>query len=329
MFGQILNLLQGNKQRRAENARYELSRQDALAAEQRQLEYNRMATADQRRYDESRYSVERADAAADVENQFVNLRAAAEKGGFNPLAVLGVGAMPAPVSGRSGVPLVPAAQSIGYVPPTDYMGSAVAEAGLALSDAFARTSFMRNAGKLEANRDRLRRTKEAMQRDTIRPKVGGVYAQREQTRTKAEALGRTDGDRYGSPGFENSGRGTRPNADHPLVGSLGSITVPDATLDRGTGLYSGGVRLEAPPGWSSGQSIENDLGDDSPGGWLANTALFGAYVGHNAARLYDYASRADKRKPRMVRDNWKRQQDARSNLSKSGMDLGFRPTDRR
>jgi hypothetical protein len=375
MFGALLNLFQGNKQQRAEDARFQLSREDALAAEKRQLEYNRIATADQRAFDVSRYGVERGDAladyamqradasadyqrmrgdaladyrmqradgAADFENQFVNLRAAAEKGGFNPLAVLGLGASSgspgmasvsmgspgmASVSGRSGVPLVPAAQSIGYVPPTDYMGSAIAEAGLALSDRFMQSEALQNAGKLEANRDRLRRTKEAMQRDTIRPKVGGVYAEREQTRTTAQALGRTDGDRHGSPGWEGSGRYARPNEGHPLVSSLGSVGRPDPTLDRGTGSYFGGRYLEAPQGWSNAEAVEQEFGEVASN--LYTVPYLGAYAGHNAARLYDYASRADKRKPRMVRDKWKRQQDARSNLSKSGMDLGFKPTDRR
>jgi hypothetical protein len=175
------------------------------------------------------------------------------------------------------------------------MGAAVAEAGLALSDAFMRSDFMRKAGKLEANRDRFRRTKEAMQRDTIRPKVGGVYAQREQTPTMAQALGRTDGDRHGSPGWEGSGR-NRPNEGHALSNSLGAVSVPDPTLDRGTGTFAGGRYLEAPPGWSNGQQLENEFGDV----WSAvpQLAYGAAYVGHNAARLYDWASRRDKRKPR-------------------------------
>jgi hypothetical protein len=348
MFGAILGaaapLIGGLFAGRREDNRFQLSREDAIAAEKRQWEYNRIATADQRAFDVARYGVERrdalfdyrmqradasadyqrmrgdaradyrmqrADGAADFENQFVNLRAAAEKGGFNPLAVLGLGASSgspgmasvsmgspsmASVSGRSGVPLVPAAQSIGYVPPTDYMGSAIAEAGLALSDSFMQAESLQNAGKLEASRERLRRTKEAMQRDTIRPKVGGVYAEREQMPSRAQALGRNDGDRHGSPSFEARGRGYRPNADHPLTGSLGDIAVPDPTLDRGSGLFGGGFRLEGPPGWSNGQQLENELGEI--GSVFPQIAYGGAYIGHNAARLYDYASRRDKRRPR-------------------------------
>jgi hypothetical protein len=297
MFAAILNtavnLIEGRRaERKAEKS--------ALAAEQRQLQYNRDALADQRAYDEKRYGVERADSQADVENQFVNLRTAAEKAGFNPLAVLGSSGVPSPVSRTSGVPLAPAAQSVGYIPPTDYMGSAIAEAGLALSDSFMRSEFRSNAGKLEANRERLRRTKEAMQRDTIRPKVGGVYAQREQTRSMAQALGRTDGDRYGSPSFETRGRGYRPNADHPLTASLGDVAVPDPTLDRGTGLYMGGFQLEAPPGWSNGQQLENELGEI--GSILPQISYAGAYAGWNTARYYEHITGKANRKPRMRKD---------------------------
>jgi hypothetical protein len=295
MFGAILsgaiNLIGA---RRAERN----AEKSALAAEQRQLQYNREALADQRAYDEKRYGVERADAQADIENQFVNLRTAAEKAGFNPLAVLGSSGVPSPVSRTSGVPLAPAAQSIGYIPPTDYMGSAIAEAGLALSDSFMRAEFRQNAGKLEANRERLRRTKEAMQRDTIRPKVGGVYAERERTPSMAQALGRTDGDRFGSPSFETRGRASALNADHPLVGSLGTVAVPDPTLDRGSGIYVGGVYLEAPIGWSRGQQLEDDLGEWGSIG--PQIALGSAYAGQAWADWKD--RRKGKKRPAMRKD---------------------------
>jgi hypothetical protein len=293
MFGAILNFIGGRiAERRAEKS--------ALAAEQRQLQYNRDALADQRAYDEKRYGVERADAQADIENQFVNLRTAAEKAGFNPLAVLGSSGVPSPVSRTSGVPLAPAAQSIGYIPPTDYMGSAIAEAGLALSDSFMRAEFRQNAGKLEANRERLRRTKEAMQRDTIRPKVGGVYAERERTPSMAQALGRTDGDRFGSPKWEASGRFKAPNEGHPHISSLGTVARPDPTLDRGSGVYLGGFYLEPPPGWSNAERIEEEFGEVASN--LYTFPYTGAYVGHNAARYYEYISGKAKRKSRMRKD---------------------------
>lgn len=86
-------------------------------------------------------------------------REAAEKYGFNPLTLLGVSS-----------PLGPSERS-------NYMGNAIAEAGLMLADGVAKRG--EKAGllsKLEAQNEELR---EQVQSLTLRPKVGGIYAQRE------------------------------------------------------------------------------------------------------------------------------------------------------
>lgn len=56
-------------------------------------------------------------------------------------------------------------------------------------------------------------------------------------------------------------RKDNPNAQHPLRPSLGNVSLPDPTLDRGAGLYVAGNRWEGAPGWSSGEIFEQEYGD--------------------------------------------------------------------
>lgn len=104
---------------------------------------------------------ERKWALGDQAEQFVRLRAAAEKGGFNPLTVLGA----SPTSGM--VNPTNAAQS--------YMGDAIATSSLMLADSMSKTSAAATGKKLQnanrANADLTRKLNAA----TLRPKMAGVF----------------------------------------------------------------------------------------------------------------------------------------------------------
>ena len=104
---------------------------------------------------------ERSWALGDQAEQFVRLRAAAEKGGFNPLSVLGA----APNSGM--VNPTNAAQS--------YMGDAIATSSLMLADSMSKTAAAANGKKLQnanrANADLSRKLTAA----TLRPNIAGVF----------------------------------------------------------------------------------------------------------------------------------------------------------
>ena len=78
-----------------------------------------------------------------------------------------------------------------------------------------------------------------------------------------------------------------PNKDHPLRPSLGNIKQPDQTIDRGAGYYVGGYRIEPAPGWSSGESYEQEYGD-GPIAWGGGAAKAVADVTHNLGRAIDY-----------------------------------------
>lgn len=78
-----------------------------------------------------------------------------------------------------------------------------------------------------------------------------------------------------------------PNKDHPLRPSLGNIKQPDQTIDRGAGYYLGGYRIEPAPGWSSGESYEQEYGD-GPVAWAGGVGKLLADIAHNAGRAVDY-----------------------------------------
>lgn len=67
-----------------------------------------------------------------------------------------------------------------------------------------------------------------------------------------------------------------------LDGSAGGIAVPDGRLDRGTGSYVAGRRLDAAPGWSPASVIEEEYGD--VGSWVYGGAKFLADANHTFNR---------------------------------------------
>ena len=105
---------------------------------------------------------ERKWALEDQAEQFVRLRAAAEKAGFNPLTALGA----APNSGM--VNPTNAAQS--------YMGEAIATSSLMLADSMSKTAAAATGKKLQnANRANAELSRK-LTAATLRPNMGGVFA---------------------------------------------------------------------------------------------------------------------------------------------------------
>ena len=117
--------------------------------------------------------------------------------GFNPLTLLGASS---PMAGSQSA---------------NYMGDAVANAGLLLADGIQQ----RQAGKRDALQAENTALKEKVQNLTLRPDTGGVYARRQSTPTLRSALGVKDAavDRWGARGGAGS---QNPGGDFDRHGEL-------------------------------------------------------------------------------------------------------------
>jgi hypothetical protein len=109
-------------------------------------------------------------------NDPAQIRSRAEAAGFNPLLFIGPG-----VGQQSAVA---SAVSSG-----NFMGSALADAGMQIADQMSKNRELARLEKLSAENKKLA---EKVQNLTIRPKMGGVYAQREATASLRAATGRTN-----------------------------------------------------------------------------------------------------------------------------------------
>ncbi|TXG97570.1 MAG: hypothetical protein E6R08_06710 [Nevskiaceae bacterium] len=155
---------------------------------------------------------------------------AAERFGFNPLTLLGV----TPGMGQ-------------VVSPQNYMGQAIADSALLVADSIAAKKADQTAKKaqdLEAANAKLN----SQIRDlTLRPKIGGVYAQRQSSPTLRQALGAED---------ETSGEATAG-----LPGDSDASRVPDDFVGGIPRVTLFGKTYEGSGAMSSGQTIEDALGD--------------------------------------------------------------------
>lgn len=122
---------------------------------------------------------------------YAGIRAAAEAAGFNPLTAL----MAAP--GQA-------------VTSQNYMGQAIADAGMMVADALAKRGGSGNVSRLQQANAKLARKVRDL---TLRPKVGGIYAQREAVPSLRAALGVRDGQGSAPSG---GSVGVRPSA-HGVV----------------------------------------------------------------------------------------------------------------
>lgn len=186
-------------------------------------------------------------------------RQAADKYGFNPLTLLGVSS-PLPAFQGQSAP--------------NYLGSAIADAGMILADGMARKADAGKKSALEQQNDELRdRIKEL----TLRPRVGGVYAQRQATPTLRAALGQPEAPDGMRPLPETLAVDPRREVEHnPTTTSSGFMFIdnphfpyrfPVMTLDGDEPISIGeyptvalgavaGAMEQRNPGWSKRRSDE-------------------------------------------------------------------------
>lgn len=116
-----------------------------------------------------RNSEKKAIAAQNEYNNPTNIRKRAEEAGFNPLSFIGPGVGLQTTTGGS-----------------NYMGSAIADAGMAFADAMSKKAELGKLDKLQQANAKLAAKVQTL---TLRPKVAGIYAQRQSTPTIAAAVG--------------------------------------------------------------------------------------------------------------------------------------------
>jgi hypothetical protein len=116
------------------------------------------ATAQQQAFDRQQV------AEMNVYNDPAQVRARAEAAGLNPLLFMAPG-----VGQQTGMAQSQASSG-------NYMGAALADAGMMIADQMSKNRELARLEKLSAENKKLA---EKVQNLTIRPKVGGVYAQRE------------------------------------------------------------------------------------------------------------------------------------------------------
>lgn len=106
----------------------------------------------------------------------------------------------------------------GGIPSQNYMGSAIADASMLLADAVSKN---KEKQQLTRANERVGELQKKIENLTLRPKVGGIYAQNEMTPTLGSALGRggnaqgiTSGDNPVKPsGLAGDTGGVRPLAE--------------------------------------------------------------------------------------------------------------------
>lgn len=129
-------------------------------------------------------------------------RDAGEKYGFNPLTLLGASSALGP----------------SYSESANYMGNAIADAGMILADGLAKK---KEAGQLSQLKEQNEKLRKQIQDQTLRPKVGGIYARRQATPTMAQALGRSNvGNSRDNSDLGSSG-GNNPSDLRPLPETYG------------------------------------------------------------------------------------------------------------
>lgn len=142
------------------------------------------------------------------------------------------------------------------------MGAAISDAALMLG------TDMQDAreDELRAENEKLRKQ---LQEATIRPIVGGLYARNERIPSLVTGKGGASGD-----------------LPKEVSDALGSVPLPDTTLDRSVPAYVGGMLLEGPPGWTSPAVMEDEVFGDNPLlAWPYGLAWTGAAAKHNYERL--------------------------------------------
>lgn len=229
--------------RRAEQreaaARAEAAADDKAAlAEQREYDLNSYNL--QRSNALSDYERQRADALSDQDQQFVRLRAAAEKGGFNPLAVFQTmpGAGQVSSFGIATPSLASSAvrsSSAGYIQPSNHVGAALSDAAMLIGNAWASSKNLKSLTKF----NKAKETLQSFRVDataSLRPKTGGVYSKSETPR-------------FGLGVAAGAARTDKP------------VEVPPMYLDRVSGYYAGGNYVPGVTGWTPNAVHQRNDGD--------------------------------------------------------------------
>lgn len=204
-----------------------------------------------------RKSEKKAAAAQREYDKPVNVRARYEEAGINPLLAFqgGVVGQSQPVASQN------------------YMGAAIADASMIIADEMSKRKEAQQLSQLQSMNARLQ---EKVQNLTLRPKVGGIYAGREQTPTMRQALGyggsydaQGGGGPAGSSGGGSPAGGAGGGVDSVLPG-VETLT-PDRESDRTKtpnvpGLFQMDNWFTGGPIWMYGQDADEteDLFLQSP-----------------------------------------------------------------
>lgn len=186
------------------------------------------------------------------------IRARAEEAGFNPLLFIGPGVGQQTAVGGS-----------------NFMGSAIADAGMMLADKLAKRQDLRKVDAYKAQNQALQKQVNQM---TLRPKVGGLYAQREAMPTRSAALGGPNGAAASPARSVAAGRSSAGNPNLSRYNWLDTAITSqsdDGSRVPKKPLFLFGHPLEPTSGTSDTEAIGSRYGEDfaSPS-WFAGWGAF-------------------------------------------------------
>lgn len=198
---------------------------------------------------------------------YQKIRNKAEAAGFNPLTALAMA--PGQV-----------------VQSQNFMGSAIADAGLALADGLNTKRKEQGAlAKLAEENDKLR---EKVQNMTLRPKVPGVYAQREAIPSVSQAVGGSSGSANAAANSGDSAGNLTASVGVSAQASQPSSSSDDASKTPTRPLQILGISLKPQSKTSDTEAFASRYGEDflSPS-WFAG---WGGFIGDAALGIKDYAA---------------------------------------
>lgn len=186
------------------------------------------------------------------------IRARAEEAGFNPLLFIGPGVGQQTAVGGS-----------------NFMGSAIADAGMMLADKLAKRQDLRKLDAYKAQNQALQKQVNQM---TLRPKVGGLYAQREAMPTRTAALGggnAVPSARSGAVARDGVSGGNPNLSRYNWLDTAITSQSDDGSRVPKKPLFLGGHPLEPTSGTSDSEAIGSRYGEDfaSPS-WFAGWGAF-------------------------------------------------------
>lgn len=191
-----------------------------------------------------------------------------EQYGFDPLTLLGVSS---PVAGGQIM--------------DNPMGQAIADAGMILADAWSKRT---DAQKLQRSKERINELQTKLDHQTLRPKVGGVYAKREMSPMLRPSNGGANERVGGSSGLPDlpdgaadySNRSGQPDVLRPLPDRLASD--PRREVDNDKQKTHSGFMVVDNPSFDYPIYVPTMDGDEAAG--LLDLVSFGAY--QQASKFY-------------------------------------------